>query len=107
MERDDSNSAQIIDRLLGMIEKLLVDTVSQRVALNLLTEYWPDDEKPDWHLLVGPTQIDMAQTVAESVQEIRGRLLEEIARGARMPLQEWETIVQRLIESVENMDRPE
>lgn len=107
MSQDDSKAAAIIDRLLGVIEDLLLETVSQRVALNLLTEHWPNEEKPDWHLLVGPTRTDMAQTAGESVQEIRGRLLEELARDAQMPLQEWEKIVRKLLESVKDVDRPE
>lgn len=102
MEPRDSKAAEIIDRLLGVIEKLLLETVAQRSALGLLCEYWPNEEKPDWHLLVGPMKPNTVQTAHDRIQELRGMLLEELSQGYPRPLQDWERIVQKLIESVKD-----
>ena len=107
MGQEGSKGAEIILRLLALLERYLVETVAQRTALDMLCEFWPGEEEIDWHLLVDASKNRIARGAAEQIELIRGILLEELSQGHPQPLAEWEKIVQRLIESVEDIDRPE
>ena len=106
---DDENpkGVEIISRLMSLVEVYLIETVAQRAALNTLSEFWPGEEEIDWQLLVDVNKARIGEGVHEKIQLLRDILLEELVQGHLQHFEDWEKIAQGLVESVEDIDRPE
>jgi len=102
-----SRSAEIITRLMALLETYLIETVAQRVALNTLSEFWPGEEELDWRFLVDGNKARIAEVAHEKTELLRDILLEELSQGHLRHFEEWESIARRLVESIESIDRPE
>jgi flagellar basal body-associated protein FliL len=107
MDQENSKGAEIITRLMALVERYLIEMVAQRVTLNTLSEFWPGEEELDWRILFDGNKTRIAQAVHEKIELIRDMLLEELSRGHLQHFEDWEKIAQRLVESVEGIDRPE
>jgi hypothetical protein len=107
VEEQDPKSEEIILRLLALIESQVVENVAQRLALDLLWEYFPkgrEGESLSLEPLIDANKKDVALRVADKFEAVRAAWLEELSQGRSRPLAEWEKIVRRLIESVRDID---
>jgi hypothetical protein len=107
MGQENAKAVEIITRLMALVERYLIETVAQRAALNMLSEFWPSEEELDWHILVDGNKTRLSEGVHEKIELLRHILLEELSRGHLQHFEDWEKTAQRLVESVENVDRSE
>jgi hypothetical protein len=107
MDETASRSAEIIVRLMEVLQHYLVEVAAQRTALDTLREFWPEEDDLNWHLLVDGNKARIAPDVAVYIALIRDNLLEELSQGPSAPPLDLEAVVRRLIESVQDIDRPE
>lgn len=104
MEEQNRAAAEIIGRLLDAAQKHLTELHLQRLALKMLCEFWPGEEKPDWHLLVDSERQSTEQTFADKFQVIRATLLDELERNPQQLPEGWEEDVRRLIDDVGDVE---
>jgi hypothetical protein len=111
MGQEDSKAADIIGHLLDLIESQVIENLAQRLALDLLWEYFPKGAHGGENLglepLIDQKKKELAPRVSEKFQAVRAAWLEELSQSRSRPLAEWEKIVRRLIESVRNIDLSE
>jgi hypothetical protein len=107
MDQESSRGAEIITRLMTLVERYMTETVAQQAALEMLSEFWPGDEELDWHVLVDQNKTRIAQGIHEKTELLQNMLLEELSQGHLQHFEEGEKIAQRLVDSVENIDRLE
>ncbi|MGC1462265.1 MAG: hypothetical protein WA802_08690, partial [Terracidiphilus sp.] len=81
MEEENPRAAEIIGRLLDLMENHIVELAAQATVLQLLSEFWPSDEPIDWKLLVDSEKKDIAQSVSDRFEVIRAVLLEGLAKN--------------------------
>ena len=90
MDTEGSRGTEIITRLMALLERYLIETLAQRVALNTLAEYWPGEEELDWHLLVDGNKTRIALGAHEKIELLRDILLEELSQGHLQHFEDWE-----------------
>lgn len=111
MGEQDSKGEEIILPLLALIEEQLVENLAQRLTLDLLWEWFPkgkhEGENLSWEPLIGQHKRELAPRVAEKFRGIRDRLFVELGHNPQRLDPNWLQKVERLIESVRDIDLPE
>jgi hypothetical protein len=101
---ENSNPAEIISRLLDLVESQIAELAAQGTVLQMLSEYFPSEEPIDWKSLVDSEKKNIAQSVSERFEVIRAVLLEGLAENPPRLPEGWEEEVRRLIEDAEDWE---